>query len=663
MTTAKVVAPLVGTTVELEQQLSALQSALAEETRRADVLNRIAAAIGDGGDLGGVVQAVVDGGVDLTGAAFGAFVYNPAAVPDKEAVVRRWPQSPPAGPLTVESFPLLAAMLAGAPAVRLADISADPGCGAFARRSQTGSAPAIRACVAASVVSRSGEVLGALVFGHPDAGVFPERLEPLIVGLAAQAAVAIDNARLHEAALREIEERRRAEAALAESEDRFHLIADRIPIICWMAAADGSIVWFNRRWYEYTGAAPGEAEGWGWRAIHHPDVLPEAERRWAESLESGDPIDMVVPLLGADGVYRPFLTRIEPARDSAGRITRWFGVNVDIAGETSARERLQFALEAGRLGSWELDVQTRAYEASDLCKANYGRAPDEPFGFDDLVATIHPEDRARMLETMDSAIRTGGDYDVEYRVLHPSGDERWMHVRGRAAQSGGARRMAGVSLDVTERKKGEERQRLLLNELNHRVKNTLATVQSIASQTLRHAADAGDFRGAFEARLLALSQTHNLLTSRNWEAASLREILQLELKPHMGVRAKGGQRVELSLDRDVRLTSKAAVSLGMAIHELATNAVKHGALSTPAGRVQVKTSVEPGEAGDDLVLEWRESSGPPVEPPRRHGFGGRVLEKGLAGELGGEVQLDYRAEGLFCRMRLPMRALEPKNEQ
>jgi hypothetical protein len=138
---------------------------------------------------------------------------------------------------------------------------------------------------------------------------------------------------------------------------------------------------------------------------------------------------------------------------------------------------------------------------------------------------------------IESAIRDGADYDVEYRVVHPSGDLRWLHARGRAAMSadgGGVRRLAGVSLDITERKRADERQKLLVNELNHRVKNSLATVQSIAAQTLRSSASPEFFREAFETRLIALSQTHDLLTRESWEGASLREVFDVEMHAMAG---------------------------------------------------------------------------------------------------------------------------------
>jgi len=646
----------------LESRTAEIEAALAEERRRTDALNRIAAAIAAGRDLAGVVQAVVDGGVELTGAAFGAFFYN---VDDPRGESYTLYALSGALRSAFERLPMprntrvFEPTFTGEGIVRSEDITRDPRYGHNAPHHgmPEGHLP-VRSYLATPVKGRDGEVLGGLFFGHPDAAVFPKRLETLMEGLAGQAAVAIENMRLNEAARLEVAERRRAELALADTEARFRLIADTIPTLCWMARADGHIVWYNRRWYEYTGTTPDQVTGWGWRTVHAPETLPEVEARWATSLATGEPFEMVFPLRGADGVFRPFLTRIEPTLDpQTGEIVRWFGVNVNVAAETSARERLQFALSAGRMGSWELEVPSRTYEASDQCKMNYGRMPEETFTFDDLVASIHPEDRERMRSAMDAAIRTGAEYDVEYRVVHPSGEVRWVHVRGRAADaahSGGVRRMAGVSMDITERKRAEERQRLLLNELNHRVKNTLATVQSIAGQTLRTADTADQFRDSFEARLVALSQTHNLLTDQNWEGASLHALLVMELSPHAG-RSRDGARFSLDSDRDVRLTPKAAVALGMALHELTTNAVKYGALSVPDGRVALRSRVE----GEMLVIEWRELGGPPVAPPSRRGFGGRLLEEGLARELDGKVRLDYDPGGLSCRMELPLNALEP----
>ena len=194
--------------------------------------------------------------------------------------------------------------------------------------------------------------------------------------------------------------------------------------------------------------------------------------------------------------------------------------------------------------------------------------------------------------------------------------------------------MIGSLIDITERKKAEEQRELLIHELNHRVKNTLATVQSLAAQTMRSAASLADFTGAFEARLFALSKTHNLLTEGAWAGASLRALLEVEVAPY----AQDGEAGRFSLAglHDVHLAARAAVALGLAFHELATNAVKYGALSNETGSVSVMWTLENAAREQQLLLHliWTEQGGPPVEKPRRRGFGTRLIERGITLELG-----------------------------
>jgi two-component sensor histidine kinase len=190
-------------------------------------------------------------------------------------------------------------------------------------------------------------------------------------------------------------------------------------------------------------------------------------------------------------------------------------------------------------------------------------------------------------------------------------------------------------------------QELLINELNHRVKNTLTTVQSIAANTLRASDDPTVVRQSFEARLLALSATHNVLTEQNWEGADLETLLRGEAVPYQD--ADQGRLVLRG--QAVRLPPKAAVAIGMVFHELTTNAVKYGALSMPEGRVHVSWQKD---ASGFLTIDWGETGGPPVTPPSRKGFGSRLIERGLALELDGEVELDFARSGLRCRIRVPL---------
>jgi two-component sensor histidine kinase len=186
-----------------------------------------------------------------------------------------------------------------------------------------------------------------------------------------------------------------------------------------------------------------------------------------------------------------------------------------------------------------------------------------------------------------------------------------------------------------------------LNELNHRVKNTLAIVQAIAVQTLRMADSPAAFTEAFLARLLALSQTHNLLNQTSWQGAGLHDVVCAELAPHAGA-----DRVRLT-GAHVRLRPEAAVTLGMVFHELATNAAKYGALSQPSGHVAVTWNVMSAEPHERLLhLEWQETNGPPVRPPRRRGFGSRLIERDLGRQLAREVDLEFLPEGVRCVMHL-----------
>jgi two-component sensor histidine kinase len=204
--------------------------------------------------------------------------------------------------------------------------------------------------------------------------------------------------------------------------------------------------------------------------------------------------------------------------------------------------------------------------------------------------------------------------------------------------------------DVTDSVRANERQRLLLNELNHRVKNTLATVQAILGQTLK-SSSALDFATDLQARIQGLAKTHEVLTHAEWLGANLSELLRTELAPY------GPDRFELE-GPDLTLAPKSALALGMVFHELATNAAKYGSLAQENGKVRVRWLVEIGESRPQLALHWIEAGGPPVKAPSRQGFGTRLIERSLKGELGGDAVLSYEEEGFQCSLKAP---LEPLN--
>jgi len=313
-----------------------------------------------------------------------------------------------------------------------------------------------------------------------------------------------------------------------------------------------------------------------------------------------------------------------------------------------SEERLQLALEASSVvGTWDWDIQSDLVYADERFATLYGVDPEAAARGAPLASFlkgIHPSDIGRIGDLIRDAVETGRTLAAEYRTIDKNRQVHWVFAQGRCYRAAGQPiRFPGVCVDITERKKAEEHRELLINELNHRVKNTLATVQSIASQSLRNAETAEAARSAMEARLLALSRAHDVLTRENWEGAGLVEIVREALAPY---RHERENRLHVE-GPDVRLSPRMALAIAMALQELATNAVKYGALSNASGEVRVVWLVE--QNGEKrLRFSWTETGGPPVKAPRRRGFGTRLIERSLAQDLNGEAQITFAPAGIIC---------------
>jgi PAS domain S-box-containing protein len=262
---------------------------------------------------------------------------------------------------------------------------------------------------------------------------------------------------------------------------------------------------------------------------------------------------------------------------------------------------------------------------------------------------LHPNDRERTFAVWGHSVATGEPYDIEHRVKFLDGSYRWARSRAfpRRGEAGEILLWYGTTEDIHDRKLAEERQRLLINELNHRVKNTLATVQAIAFQTLKGDIPLAEGRARFEARLLALSNAHNMLTEQNWEGAELRRVV-IEATDHLADPARMVVEGE-----SLWLAPRAALALSLALHELSTNAAKYGSLSGDGGRVEVRWTI----VGDELRLDWKERGGPPVHEPSRRGFGSRLIERGLEADLGGTAALAFEPDGLRCVITASLEAV------
>jgi PAS domain S-box-containing protein len=260
---------------------------------------------------------------------------------------------------------------------------------------------------------------------------------------------------------------------------------------------------------------------------------------------------------------------------------------------------------------------------------------------------------AEALAQIEAEFEGKSDGGTEIRYRRKDGSEFWaaLFISPVLDESGDIVQYFASFVDLTQHKEEEAQSKMLINELNHRVKNTLSTVQSIVWQALRTASDAGVIRESIESRLFALSRSHDLLTRENWHSAGLLDVVNDALAPFV---IKGGRAKRLvTMGDNIRFPPKAALALGIAFNELATNAVKYGAFSNDAGSILIAWTIESAREGDRLILKWRENDGPPVAPPTRKGFGSQVLERGLAHELEGTVILDYRSDGLICTMNIP----------
>jgi two-component sensor histidine kinase/PAS domain-containing protein len=301
------------------------------------------------------------------------------------------------------------------------------------------------------------------------------------------------------------------------------------------------------------------------------------------------------------------------------------------------------AMVASDMGTWRYTMADNVCVYDPNAQRLYGLTEARFLHNEEGVKTkFHPDDMDLMWSRVAKALEPEGDgrYEVEYRVKQLDGRWRWLSAWGIVEFEGdGPDRkpvaIVGASRDLTKQKEAEELQRLLLNELNHRVKNTLATIQAITIQTLRTSSDLPSAREALNRRILSLA--HDLLTMRAWTGANLTDVVMRALDAFAPTQLKlSGTAIDVSPGH--------ALSLSLALHELATNAAKYGALSCPEGRVSVKWGLQNGM----LHLDWEESGGPPVTPPTKKGFGSRLLEELVIRDLEGDTKLTYDVSGVRC---------------
>ena len=439
-----------------------------------------------------------------------------------------------------------------------------------------------------------------------------------------------------------------AEAARREAERRLDAVLDNASVAIFLMDEHQLCSYMNAAAEALTGYRLDEALG---RTLH--EVIHHTRPDGTHFPIEECPIDRAFPernrvqgeeiFVHKDGSFYPVAFTASPMLDPSGQP---IGTIIEVRGTAAEKESLRALREReahlaaffnqSAAGMSEVDWTGRFLRVNDRYCEIVGRSREEllTMSMQDITA---PEDLPGNLPLFQRTVGEGAAFEIEKRYLRPDGSVAQL----------------AVTRDVSERKRAEEHQKLLINELNHRVKNTLAIVQGIAAQTLKGETVPAEIRQAFESRLSALAAAHDLLTTENWETAPLRQLIE---KAGLGC---GAAAHRLSLEGPpLRLQPKTAVSVAMAIHELCTNAVKYGALSNETGTVSIQWSIEEREGERRLCLAWREQGGPPVDVPDKRGFGTRMIERGLAAELGGTAVIDFRPEGVVCTVEAPVETVD-----
>ncbi len=434
------------------------------------------------------------------------------------------------------------------------------------------------------------------------------------------------------------------EASLRDEERRFRALADNIDQLAWMADASGALFWYNRRWFDYTGTTLEQVAGDGWKCVHHPDHLQRVTEKYQGCVSKGEAWEDTFPLRGSDGSYRWFLSRARPIFGSGGNVVLWCGTNTDVTDQRNSSARLrQLArlIELSHEATIVWDTQGGILLWNRGCEELYGYTQAEAIGMSShkLLHTVHPVTTAEFDENL---VRDGA-WSGELLHTAKNGAKVWVDSRQELIRVAGRNVVLETNRDITERRRADEVRNLLVAEINHRVKNMLAIVQSVAAQTARNSASPQQFVAAFNGRLQALSCAHNVLTEAHWVGAGLRQLILSQLQ------ITGVDAARITCESpDVFLPPQVALQMTLMVHELATNAVRHGSLTSPAGKIDISWVVK-RDPKPILYLTWREQGGSPVTPPAARGFGTTLIER--SGNLPHlKSALSFELDGVVCQI-------------
>lgn len=441
---------------------------------------------------------------------------------------------------------------------------------------------------------------------------------------------------------------------------------------------DNPIIFANAAFISMSGYSEDEIIGKNCRFLQGAETDPVAVDRLRTAIAAGREIEVDLLNFRKDGTS--FWNRLMVSPVVEGRTTTFFvasqqdvtleleefaamerrktDLEAEVADSSAAlqasEQSLRLALEAGRLGIWTIDLVTGELTASAECRSICGRSVNETLTLEDLRNTIHPEDRLLQMEAINDAIENKSLLEAEYRLVLPTDELRWVQIRGQAsyAQDGTPLSITGVTQDITLRRQEQGHRALLARELSHRLKNTLASLQAIVSQTIRRAASLEEVGLTLTARIHAMVSANELLVSENFGNASLRTLVMRTLAP-FGV--EDPQRFSVKGD-EIDLPPNVVPAYALALHELATNATKYGALSNDTGVIEIEWTADMTGPDRELTLTWRERNGPTVTAPVSTSFGTQLIKRLLVSEAGGVAHISYDPSGLSFVAKVPLRS-------
>ena len=417
----------------------------------------------------------------------------------------------------------------------------------------------------------------------------------------------------------------------------------------YLATSNGWLTRFNLRSQDLLGRS-------------HYDVFPEIPDRWKAVHQRGLAGEVVNAeedeFKRADGSTQWSRWEVRPWRTADGVIGGIIITTEEVTARVVAEralkaseQRLRLALDAADMGIWEWDVSAGTYQWNDQTYRMLGYEPQSFVpDYSAWARRVHPDDLPRLAAEAQIMMEHPREAFGEYRAFGQNDELRWLEARGRFECDGDGRpkRYYGVLMDITERKRAEERDQILTAEVNHRAKNLLAVVQAVALQTASED-DPKQFAQNFNDRLAGLAASQDLLVQSHWQGVDTAELVRSQLSHFAGLI---GQRILLN-GPPAQLKASAAQTLGMAIHELATNASKHGALSSPTGTIQVSWGIEERDQQSRFTMQWVETSGTPIKEPERRGFGHSILVDMAEYSLEATVTLSYPPTGLVWQLSAP----------